>query len=80
MNVSPRQFDSRSVVKAVESALRETGLAPSLLGLEITESVLVDDADETIALLDELKSLGVRIVMRRFQESREPGSVGTTPM
>ncbi len=66
VNVSPRQFDSRSVVEVVESALRETGLAPSLLGLEITESVLVDDADETIALLNELKSLGVRLALDDF--------------
>jgi diguanylate cyclase (GGDEF)-like protein/PAS domain S-box-containing protein len=66
VNVSPRQFDSPSVVEAVEAALRETGLAPELFGLEITESVLVDDADETIALLDELKSLGVRIALDDF--------------
>jgi diguanylate cyclase (GGDEF)-like protein/PAS domain S-box-containing protein len=66
VNVSPRQFDNRSVVEAVEGALRETGIAPELLGLEITESVLVDDADETVALLDELKALGVRIALDDF--------------
>ena len=42
------------------------GLAPELFGLEITESVLVDDADETVALLDELKALGVRIALDDF--------------
>ena len=46
--------------------LRDTGLAPELLGLEITESVLVDDADETVVLLDELKALGVRIALDDF--------------
>jgi EAL domain-containing protein (putative c-di-GMP-specific phosphodiesterase class I) len=66
VNVSPRQFDSPSVVEAVAAALRETGLAPELFGLEITESVLVDDADETISLLDELKALGVRIALDDF--------------
>ena len=66
VNVSPRQFDSPSVVEAVASALRETGLAPELFGLEITESVLVDDADETVMLLDELKALGVRIALDDF--------------
>jgi diguanylate cyclase (GGDEF)-like protein/PAS domain S-box-containing protein len=66
VNVSPRQFDSPSVVEAVASALRETGLAPELLGLEITESVLVDDADETVMLLDQLKALGVRIALDDF--------------
>jgi EAL domain-containing protein (putative c-di-GMP-specific phosphodiesterase class I) len=66
VNVSPRQFDSPSVVEAVQNVLRETGLAPELLGLEITESVLVDDADETVALLDQLKALGVRIALDDF--------------
>lgn len=66
VNVSPRQFDSPSVVEAVAAALRETGLAPELLGLEITESVLVDDPDETVALLDQLKELGVRIALDDF--------------
>ncbi len=66
VNVSPRQFDSPSVVEVVSSALRDSGLPPELLGLEITESVLVDDPDETVALLDELKALGVRIALDDF--------------
>jgi EAL domain-containing protein (putative c-di-GMP-specific phosphodiesterase class I) len=66
VNVSPRQFDSPSVVEAVDAALRETGLAPELFGLEITESVLVEDADETIVLLEDLKRLGVRIALDDF--------------
>jgi len=66
VNVSPRQFDSPTVVEAVQAALRDAHLAPELLGLEVTESVLVDDADETIALLDELKALGVRIALDDF--------------
>jgi diguanylate cyclase (GGDEF)-like protein/PAS domain S-box-containing protein len=66
VNVSPRQFDSPSVIDAVASALRDSGLPPELLGLEITESVLVDDPDETVALLDELKALGIRIALDDF--------------
>jgi diguanylate cyclase (GGDEF)-like protein/PAS domain S-box-containing protein len=66
VNVSPRQFDSPTVVEAVQAALRDANLAPELFGLEVTESVLVDDADETIALLDELKSFGVRIALDDF--------------
>jgi diguanylate cyclase (GGDEF)-like protein/PAS domain S-box-containing protein len=66
VNVSPRQFDGPSVVAAVTTALRDSGLAPALLALEITESVLVDDADETVALLEELKALGVRVALDDF--------------
>jgi diguanylate cyclase (GGDEF)-like protein/PAS domain S-box-containing protein len=66
VNVSPRQFDDPNVVEAVANVLRESGLAPELLGLEITESVLVDDADETVMLLDQLKGLGVRIALDDF--------------
>ncbi|HEV7525499.1 MAG TPA: EAL domain-containing protein [Acidimicrobiia bacterium] len=66
VNVSPRQFDSPTVVEAVAGVLRDTGLAPELLGLEITESVLVDDAEETVRLLEELKALGVRIALDDF--------------
>jgi len=66
VNVSPRQFDSPNIVEAVADVLRDTGLAPELLGLEITESVLVDDAEETVALLDRLKALGVRLALDDF--------------
>ncbi len=66
VNVSPRQFDSHSIVDAVARVLRDTGLAPELLGLEITESVLLGDADETVGLLHELKALGVRVALDDF--------------
>ncbi|MDQ1384355.1 MAG: hypothetical protein QOG65_1734, partial [Actinomycetota bacterium] len=66
VNVSPRQFDSPSIVEAVAGVLRDTGLAPELLGLEITESVLLGDADETVGLLHELKALGVRVALDDF--------------
>lgn len=66
VNVSPRQFDSPSIVDTVADVLRTSGLAPELLALEITESVLVDDADEAVALLERLKGLGVRIALDDF--------------
>ena len=66
VNVSPRQFDSPTIVDTVADVLRTSGLAPELLPLEITESVLVDDADEAVALLERLKELGVRIALDDF--------------
>jgi diguanylate cyclase (GGDEF)-like protein/PAS domain S-box-containing protein len=66
VNVSPRQFDSPSIVEAVAGVLRDSGLEPELLGLEITESVLLGDADETVGLLHELKALGVRVALDDF--------------
>ena len=66
VNVSPRQFDSPSIVDTVADVLRTSGLPPELLALEITESVLVDDAEEAVALLDRLKELGVRIALDDF--------------
>jgi diguanylate cyclase (GGDEF)-like protein/PAS domain S-box-containing protein len=66
VNVSPRQFDSHSIIDAVAGVLRDTGLAPELLGLEITESVLLGDADETVGMLRELKALGVRVALDDF--------------
>jgi EAL domain-containing protein (putative c-di-GMP-specific phosphodiesterase class I) len=46
--------------------LLETGLAPSRLALEITESVLIDDFTRAVAVLRRLKALGVRIAMDDF--------------
>jgi diguanylate cyclase (GGDEF)-like protein/PAS domain S-box-containing protein len=66
VNVSPRQFDSPTIVDTVSDVLRTAGLAPELLALEITESVLVDDADEAVRLLERLKDLGVRIALDDF--------------
>lgn len=66
VNVSPAQFGSMRLVKAVERALKKSGLSPDRLELEITESVLINDTSHTLELLHRLKSLGVRISMDDF--------------
>jgi diguanylate cyclase (GGDEF)-like protein len=66
VNLSPCQFKSRALVLDVASALGTSGLAPHRLELEITESVLLQDTDATLAVLDELRGLGVRIAMDDF--------------
>jgi diguanylate cyclase (GGDEF)-like protein len=66
VNLSPAQFEGDSVSDIVGAALRETGLAPHRLELEITESLLLGDNKLVMAELTALKSLGVAIVMDDF--------------
>src|ERR1700755_1926399 len=66
VNLSPLQFDAGNVCDVVASALRETGLAPHRLELEITESLLLANTNVILAELPALKALGVAIVMDDF--------------
>ena len=66
VNLSPAQFKCRNLVAAVERALHEAGLPPDRLELEITETVMLNDTDSTLATLTKLRSLGVRIAMDDF--------------
>ncbi|MBI2969940.1 MAG: EAL domain-containing protein [Gammaproteobacteria bacterium] len=66
VNVSARQFRSSGFTDAVGNALRSTGLEPSCLELELTESVLVENQPEVVAILQRLKTLGVNISIDDF--------------
>jgi diguanylate cyclase (GGDEF)-like protein len=66
VNVSARQFRDPGFVTSVRQALRESGLPPSALLLELTESVLFGDSDRIGAELDELKAIGVRLAIDDF--------------
>jgi diguanylate cyclase (GGDEF)-like protein/PAS domain S-box-containing protein len=66
VNLSPAQFMHGDLVGLVHGILLETGLAPGRLELEITEGVLIEDFDRSLALLRRLKALGVRISMDDF--------------
>jgi diguanylate cyclase (GGDEF)-like protein len=66
VNLSPAQFKDRNLVSSVVSALAVSGLAAYRLELEITESVLLQDSDVTLATLHKLRALGVRISMDDF--------------
>jgi diguanylate cyclase (GGDEF)-like protein len=66
VNFSPRQLSHPTVVEGVVEALEQAGLAPDLLCVEITESALVDDAASTLATLNRLKELGVRLALDDF--------------
>jgi diguanylate cyclase (GGDEF)-like protein len=66
VNVSPAQFKSRKLIPTVIGALAKSGLSPSRLELEITELVLMQEADEAVSILHQLHDLGVRIAMDDF--------------
>lgn len=66
VNVSARQFRQPDFVAVVERALTQSGVDPRLLRLEMTESMLHDDIDQTIARMQELCALGVRFALDDF--------------
>lgn len=66
VNISTRQFRQDNLLQVVKDALNESGLPPQTLVLEITESVLAANAQETAAVLDQIRALGVRIAVDDF--------------
>ena len=66
VNLSPIQFRSRALVQTVFNAIATAAISPDRLELEITESALLSDSDETLAALQKLNSIGVRIAMDDF--------------
>ena len=66
VNVSARQFRHAGFVAEVRSALKDSGAAPDLLLIELTESLLLDDVEEAITRMDELRALGVRFALDDF--------------
>jgi diguanylate cyclase (GGDEF)-like protein len=66
VNLSPLQFSKGNLVSTVVSALASSGLPASRLELEITESVLLEKSERNIAILNQLRDLGVRISMDDF--------------
>ena len=66
VNLSPVQFRSRNLVQVVVSALAHSGLSPKRLELEITESLFLAETEANIAILHQLRELGVSISMDDF--------------
>ena len=66
VNLSPTQFKNRDLVPSVLSALTISGLSAGRLELEITEAVLLQDSEATLATLHKLRGFGVRISMDDF--------------
>jgi diguanylate cyclase (GGDEF)-like protein len=66
VNLSGRQLEDPQLMPAVRAALTASGLHPSLLTLEITESVLFEEDENTMARLTALRALGVRLAIDDF--------------
>jgi EAL domain-containing protein (putative c-di-GMP-specific phosphodiesterase class I) len=66
VNVSAVQFRQEDFREVIGRVLRETGLAPEFLELELTESLLLSNADVTLSVLQELKAMGLKLSIDDF--------------
>ena len=66
VNLSPRQLSSPDLAGVVAAALRDSGLPPSALCLEITESAIMEDPEAAHRILQGLRALGVRLAIDDF--------------
>ncbi|WP_420476563.1 EAL domain-containing protein [Noviherbaspirillum sp. ST9] len=66
VNLSPRQFYQQDLVSTIKVILDETGIAPHLLELELTESMMMNDVEHAVAILRKLKAIGVHLSIDDF--------------
>jgi len=66
VNLSPVQFKEAELFDVMQSALAKSGLAPERLEVEITESVLLEQAAENLAFIERLKSIGISLALDDF--------------
>ncbi|WP_207458410.1 EAL domain-containing protein [Azospirillum sp. SYSU D00513] len=66
VNLSPRQFQDPRLVSLVQTVVRETGIDPSRLELELTESAMIGDIEKAVGVLCALKDTGVRLSIDDF--------------
>lgn len=66
VNLSPVQFQQGTLVETVQETLSRYNLDPQRLELEITEGVLISDAEKALALLNQLKDMGIKLAMDDF--------------
>ncbi|CUX39965.1 GGDEF family protein [Agrobacterium deltaense Zutra 3/1] len=65
VNISPRQFQG-GLVQQIRSVLTETGLAPSLLEIEITETLIIQDVETSVWIMRAIKQMGVSLALDDF--------------
>jgi EAL domain-containing protein (putative c-di-GMP-specific phosphodiesterase class I) len=61
-----RQLSDEGLVREIEAVLRDTGMDPDLLELEVTESMIMHNADRAVKVLTAIKALGVRLAIDDF--------------
>jgi EAL domain-containing protein (putative c-di-GMP-specific phosphodiesterase class I) len=66
VNLSSRQFHQQDLTASIHRVLQETGLDPTRLGLEITEGLIMQQAETSVNTLRELKAMGIRISIDDF--------------
>ncbi len=66
VNLTMRQFLHEQLLKDIADVLQESGMAPQLLELEVTERILMHDVDATLRVLNGLKEMGVRVAIDNF--------------
>jgi len=66
VNISPKQFAQPELARDIGEMLKETGVSPDAINLEIMETIAMGDADRALAVLSELKALGVRLSIDDF--------------
>jgi diguanylate cyclase (GGDEF)-like protein len=66
VNLSPRQFLDEQLLQDIDDVLQETGLPPQLLQLEITESMVMQNVNRAVTLLDAIQSRGIRLAIDDF--------------
>ncbi|MDJ0713357.1 MAG: EAL domain-containing protein [Prochloraceae cyanobacterium] len=66
INVSPRQLEGIDISNCIKKILEKTALSPGCLRLEITESTIIDNIDQTVSLFTQLKALGIKLSMDDF--------------
>jgi diguanylate cyclase (GGDEF)-like protein/PAS domain S-box-containing protein len=66
VNLSPRQFMHRGLIESIRGILDETGIDPSLIEFEITETALMQHGEQTLDILGQINAMGIRLSIDDF--------------
>jgi EAL domain-containing protein (putative c-di-GMP-specific phosphodiesterase class I) len=66
VNLSPRQFMHRGLIESIRRILDETGIDPSLIEFEITETALMQHGEQTLDILGQINAMGIRLSIDDF--------------